>query len=463
MKEVKVAAFSIFFLLAIFSTISAQESVFWANSPVGGLYDAGFIYRLDGNGQNLGIVHHFRGGTQGEQPFWDLTIGPNGRVYGIAFGGNNGRGVIFSISILDGGYRVDYHFEMDGPSGSMVLASNGKLYGFVGSGFGHIFEFDPILGAFSILHSFNRSEGRVVAINNLMIEVEENILLGVTTRGSSIPNEDAGVIFTYDIESSLYEVQYEFDGSAGFYPETIRPYLDGKFYGTTTGRGGTIFEFDYTTGEVSLVFSFPNHFSGLIPGILFASDGNFYGVSGTGGEGHVGTIFRYHRSSGVFTTIKNFYEENEPHIPETSLIQGQNGKIYGNTRYVSMANAGITAFELDPTTDQLEFVTTNASLGGLSIYNMLELGCEQLDPGNCEVLNIPLTSDGAFYPNPTTSGRVFYAPEPKVPNVQYFLFDLAGKLIDQGVMQEAITIAGPKGVYLLSLPHLGICERVVKN
>lgn len=350
------------------ANLCAQESEIWGVSPTEGDHDSGFIYKTDQNGENLSIVFHFEGGEMGGGPYWSLTQGSDGRLFGVtADGGANDRGVLYSISPHDYQYEVLYDFVTDLPLGSITQAANGKLYGFGADGFGYLFEFDLETSEFNTIHEWDKANGRITFGDNTLLEVGENILYGVTERGGA---EDQGVIFRYDIDEATYEVLYEFDRTDGYYPESLSYHSEGILYGITSWQDQRIFHFNYETNEISTVFELPGiHLP--VPGILYASDGYYYGMTSTGGaEGH-GSVYRVDVENQEFVTLHDFLEFTGPHIPDMPLIEGSNGKIYGNTRYVSYANAGITMIELDPATEEIRI--TSSQSRGLSIYGLKEI------------------------------------------------------------------------------------------
>src|SRR5438477_486950 len=95
-------------------------------------------------------------GIDGGQPFGSLMQASDGKLYGMTSnGGSNsfgdGGGVIFSFDPLSSTYTKLKDFNVvDGshPTGSSVQASDGKLYGMtIGGGsnaLGFIFSFDPL-------------------------------------------------------------------------------------------------------------------------------------------------------------------------------------------------------------------------------------------------------------------------------------------------------------------------------
>ena len=119
---------------------------------------------------------------------------------------------------------------------------------------------------------------------------------------------------------------------------------DGNFYGTTYSGGssnsncnpgtcGTVFKMT-SAGTLTTLHSFdytdaPNPTAALIQ----ASDGNFYGTTGGGGNcttfaGGCGTVFKI-TSTGTLTTLHNF-EKTDGALP-TGLVQHTNGTFYGPT------------------------------------------------------------------------------------------------------------------------------------
>ncbi len=137
----------------------------------------------------------------------------------------------------------------------------------------------------------------------------------------------------------------------GTYPFTPILGSDGNFYGTTEaggGRfdGGTVYKMTLA-GELTTLYTFcttkecPD---GAAPqGILQASDGNFYGMTGGGGIGSEGTIFRV-STTGEFTKLHDFcsaancadgYNQFSP------PIQGNDGNLYGATYGGGSHGAGL--------------------------------------------------------------------------------------------------------------------------
>jgi uncharacterized repeat protein (TIGR03803 family) len=126
---------------------------------------------------------------------------------------------------------------------------------------------------------------------------------------------------------------------------------DGNLYGLTSnggefGGGGTVFRISLN-GDYAQLHSFGDgEFDGDTPvgALVEASDGNFYGVTASGGDntcseipsgvGNCGTIFRM-SPSGETQIIHSF---GDPAVsdggvsPMGPLVQGQDGSLYGVTQ-----------------------------------------------------------------------------------------------------------------------------------
>ncbi len=131
---------------------------------------------------------------------------------------------------------------------------------------------------------------------------------------------------------------------------------DGNFYGTTTQGGanqeGTVFKLT-SAGKITTLYNFcsvsPNCADGSLPlaGLIQGTDGNLYGVTETGGSAGFGTIFEITRA-GKLTTLFSFCSsENCGTFPYTTLVQTNNGNLYGLTPTGGTGDWGV-AFEITP-------------------------------------------------------------------------------------------------------------------
>jgi uncharacterized repeat protein (TIGR03803 family) len=143
------------------------------------------------------------------------------------------------------------------------------------------------------------------------------------------------------------------------------------------------------TATESTLYTFcsqENCYDGQNPTVLLqGSDGNFYGVTPSGGVSGNGTVYKL-TAAGIFTTIYSFCTTvncTDGYVPD-ALIEGADGNFYGLTESGVVANSG-TLFKITPTGTLTTLYTFNASSG--TVPTSLVLG-----------------SDGNFYGTTSTNG-----------------------------------------------------------
>ncbi|MCC6384572.1 MAG: T9SS type A sorting domain-containing protein [Bacteroidia bacterium] len=210
-------------------------------------------------------LHNFNGSSEGNgitDRFIQSSL--NGRLYGLlAYGGSGNSGTIVSYDITNGQLTVEHNFDaVNGktPYGSLLEASNGKMYGLTRNGGasddGVLFMFDPATGSYAKLIEFNTANGKWPW--NSMIQVSPSLLYGLISNGGPL---GGGVIFSFDITTNSYNIEYNFDFINGSLPwQSFIQASDTKLY-ATTGMGGasgygTVFKFDHSTNIHTLIHSF---------------------------------------------------------------------------------------------------------------------------------------------------------------------------------------------------------------
>jgi uncharacterized repeat protein (TIGR03803 family) len=137
---------------------------------------------------------------------------------------------------------------------------------------------------------------------------------------------------------------HSFDSTDGAnpFPGLVQA-TDGNFYGTTYGGGanannGTVFKIT-PSGTLTTLYSFcaqSGCTDGALPaaGLVQAGDGNLYGTAVYGGANNRGTIFKI-TPSGTLTTLYSFCAQNgcaDGALPFAGLVQA-NGNFYGTTEF----------------------------------------------------------------------------------------------------------------------------------
>lgn len=330
------------------SVCKAQNPTLWGMTYLGGanLNGTMFSYNIA-----TGIetdVHNFGSDTDGQQPFRNsLILASNGLIYGMTSGGGNNHfsgGVIFSYNISDDSETVvhDFGHFNDGefPFSSLIQTSNGLLYGVTYEGgtdsAGTIFSFNISSGAETDLHDFGTgTDGRSPI--GALIQATNGLLYGMTTEGGA---DSAGTIFSFDISSGVETDLYDFgDSTDGRFPyASLIQASNGMLYGMTTEGGvdslGIIFSFDISSAIETDLHDFGNLTDGAMPfsSLVQLGNGLLYGTTGGGGTNGFGTIFSYDIPKSNETDIYDFgSSDTDGKGPLCSLIQASNGLLYGTT------------------------------------------------------------------------------------------------------------------------------------
>lgn len=295
---------------------------------------AGVVFRLSLDG-SVKVLHYFDR-SDGETPYSGLVLGRDGNFLGTTFqGGTHGLGTIFKIT-PEGSLTTLYNFTVaDGQSEALpVQANDGDFYGTTRS---TAYKISPS-GAFTSLASL--WSGEAVGSFSLLQATDGNFY--GTTIGGGASNE--GFMFKMTSQGNI-TILYNFDPHAPAFTAQLAQALDGNFYGTTSQGGsyreGVVFELT-PGGAISDLHDFdPKSADGSSPdaGLVQASDGNFYGVTGSGGSMNCGVIFEI-AAGGEYSILLDF-DSTQGCGPGSTPIQHTNGKIYGLTGTGGTHNLGV--------------------------------------------------------------------------------------------------------------------------
>ncbi|HEY5750501.1 MAG TPA: choice-of-anchor tandem repeat GloVer-containing protein [Chryseolinea sp.] len=189
----------------------------------GGTHDMGviFLVRVVGRADTFRKLVDFDGATNGSNPTGSLVLAADGRMYGMTrTGGTSGNGVIFSLS-RDG---TDYKKLMDfngiatggNPKGSLTEFTDGKLYGMTSSGgtygYGTIFSITPS-GVFTKILDFNGANGKS-PVGDLLVSTSGTVMYGTAYAGGA---NDDGVLFKLE-NGNQFTKLYDYSKTTGSNP-----------------------------------------------------------------------------------------------------------------------------------------------------------------------------------------------------------------------------------------------------
>lgn len=300
----------------------------------------GVFYRMTPGG-TLTVLHTFTGGADGGYPYGGLVLGPDGNFYGTASaGGGNGQGVVFKIT-QSGVLTVLYSFtggdDGGAPEAGLTLGLDGSFYGTTFSGgassYGTVFKITTN-GALTSLYSFQEGTDAVNPSFPL-VQNSNGLLYGVTREGGTNNIGAIYVVNTNGVESVLHSFTNE---ASGIQPVgRLALGTNGNYYGMTetggSGGRGTIFEIA-TNGVFTLLYSFGFSSPGVFPdaGLTLGPNGTFYGTLSRGGlgKGGNGAIFTV-TGGGSVNSLYSFTSGNNGALPNNTLLLASNGTFYGTT------------------------------------------------------------------------------------------------------------------------------------
>jgi uncharacterized repeat protein (TIGR03803 family) len=214
------------------------------------------------------------------------------------------------------------------------------------------------------LYSFNPTnppaQNLVGASPSLLVKGPDGNFYGTTPHGGT--NGGIGAIFKLTQDGTVtpvYNFGHPADGSQPMAPLTLG--TNGNFYGVTviggTNGWGSIFMIT-PSGVLTKLYSFTTlntnnneNPDGVNPynALVQASNGNFYGTTSYGGTNGQGTVFQI-SPSGAFTTLYSFTKMNSTFINAdgafpSSLVQGNDGNLYGTAQYGGASGLG-TVFKI---------------------------------------------------------------------------------------------------------------------
>ncbi len=411
----------------------AQNFEFWGLTQASGDNNKGTIYKVDSSGSTSTVVYSF---IDGDKPTGSLLLASNGKLYGsTSFGGSDDYGIIFSIDPITEVFTK--HWDLTPTTGgrtrgSLMQASNGMLYmtTYEGgmNGKGTILELDPSTNNLIIRHHFGATASDPTnPMAGELIELSNGMLYGTTRFGG---NNDDGTIYEYDLSTHTVTKIHDFSSASnGAHPfSSLTLASNGLVYGLTyeggPTNGGVLFAYDVAVDTFQVQEYFSNAGTvGTKPqaALIEAADGLLYGTTSNGGY-----LFAFDTQTKDVTGINSVGDTRG------TMLEASNGNLYGTT-YTG------TLFKYDPVADAFN------NLLGTGIYSLygavIEVpvgGAVSLEENNLSKVNV--------FPNPATN---WLNIEGDVLSVE--VYDLSGKLV-QSEFTNSFSVANlASGSYVIKV------------
>ncbi|HEX8816338.1 MAG TPA: choice-of-anchor tandem repeat GloVer-containing protein [Terriglobales bacterium] len=245
------------------------------------------------------------------------------------------------------------------PNGSLLFDTNGNLYGTTMSGgsnnVGAVYTLTPSNGKWAekVIHNFKDIDGSLPQ-GGLVFDTNGN-LFGTTTKGGT---KSDGTVFKLIPNNGKWTeaVVHDFSGLDGSTPQsTLLFATTGDIYGVTSTGGakndGAVFALVPSSDKwtETVIHSFNGGDGGAPWGALIAdAKGNLYGTTSADGVNSAGTVFELVQSKGKWTekVLYSFNSTNgDASTPYGALLADSNGNLYG-TSSKGGANGAGAVFEL---------------------------------------------------------------------------------------------------------------------
>jgi uncharacterized repeat protein (TIGR03803 family) len=297
-----------------------SDGNFYGTTENGGEYEEGDVFQIMPNG-TLTSLFSFTGGNEGANPIAALVQGGDGSFYGTTpSGGANDDGTIFKIT-TDGQFSTLYTF------GSIELTN----VTISTNGYTNVTPCETNI-YFTTNYFTNYVALDGTTPNGLVMGFDGN-LYGTAEYGGEY---DDGCVFRITPNGAFTNLHSFTYGNDGAEPQAaLVQGGDGNFYGSTTYGGinyyGTLFQVT-PNGVLTTFYSFAGGTDGgdLGVALLAGTDGNFYGATQRGGTYYSGNIFQV-TINGGFVNLYSFTDLSDGGHPQTALVQGSDGSLYGTT------------------------------------------------------------------------------------------------------------------------------------
>jgi uncharacterized repeat protein (TIGR03803 family) len=398
----------------------------------GGTGDFGVLFEYDKTVDTLIKKKDFSPSPNGKKPSQNLLKASNGKLYGVTSGGGTGFGIIFEVDPITEVVTKKAEFNgMNGknPVGILIEAVNGKIYGVTSRGGttnnGTLFMFDIAISTITKLKDMKPIGA--YPYGGLM-KATNGKLYGTTTSGGTY---GYGVLFEYNISTDTLIKRDNFGRGAGKSPYgRLLQATNGKLYGTTSYGGdynkGVVYEFDIAIDSIKTLAIF-NDTNGRTPhgGLIQTSTGKLFGMTtygnSFGSTRSRGVIYEFDIVSNSIIHKVDFNRYTTGYGGSGELLEASNGKLYGMSSYSGSGTRGAVLFEFNPITNNFLLKT---KLSGSANGSLIEL----TSPNSASIKENKISQILLVYPNPTSSILTIDTKGEKVLGIK--IFNIRGQLIE---------------------------------
>lgn len=407
--------------MPVASLVQATDKSLYGIAQFGGIHNNGAIYQYDPASDTYTKKFDFEKKISGASPVGSLIQATDGKLYGTCMeGGAQNKGVLFQFDPVTNAYVVKVEFDgLNGnaPYGELMQANDGKIYGMTHEGGvtdnGVLFQFDPVTSAYSKKYDFN-DDGNGKYPEGGLIQGDDGKLYGLASRGGNVTSPDfmdgMGALFQFDPATGSYSKKIDFAGTAtGSTPcGNLTKTKDGKLFGLTSYGGitdskhplgcGILFQYDPSSVSVAGKFSFNGLENGSAPNgsLLFASDGNLYGVTRAGGKNDMGVLFQFDPLTFTYHKKTDFKHSTGKYAEHGKLIEvavinsiSKNSPLQMNMEvYPNPAKSNLYI--------KVDQVVTNATLKLITLSGQCVMEKNALN-GNLFPLSIAELASGSYF------------------------------------------------------------------
>ncbi|MBK8807956.1 MAG: hypothetical protein IPO21_15435 [Bacteroidales bacterium] len=339
----------------VLSTSIYSQTEFWGTSRYGGANGTGYIFKTDGNGNNLSILYSFPKYNNTEltpfYPMGDMILAPDGNFYGNFASGCSGcgRGGIYQFNPktykLEGKIFFPEQYFGSVENKQLVLGEDGNIYGItINSGEynrGCFFKYNPEINEINTIIDFNGLNGD--GSHTILKGLDGEIYVQTYTN-----------LCKYDPKTDTFTIIYESTGQRG----RLILDSDNTMYGVTYNDNDkneyfTIFKYNLNNNDFSystIPTILNTSTTGMLLEIVKYNESNISGcIYGQDTE------INYDITTNTISKIDIFDQHNIMH--PTILFKANNNMVYG---FGLLFYQKLVLFEYNPLINEVKIKYTSS-------------------------------------------------------------------------------------------------------